>query len=1094
MVNPLKASPFTPFKNDNSTRKSYQIVKGFIDQLLLQPELFMSNRKDLRLLRSECNSIKQMNAWLQHDLNSDEPADLLELILTVNQNYGQDSLIVTEDSNIITISTATNDDALATANASIATAAAATAAAATAANDKAAAAAATATATAANDEVIYDDVDALMKIHCPDPSDVDSADDKFLSVKNGNRITYLSEPAVLPVTTSNSYNGLANDDDDDDDDDNDNVDDDDDKDLSLESSNVSRKQRYEEGSQTSFSQNSTRSILDHTTDISRLRFDDDGYTRIDSSVYMGLVDKIGVEDLIWWISQTNKRNHHLVQNFRQAVSDKTASHHKRLENAFDKLVDTKATDLGQLAQAECNKINTVSQNLERTNSDARLLITKLTSGMEMNNDMIKSMEQHRHEYVNTAHFNALEKIVTDQSLKHQDEMEELRAEIRNLRNNTSTQPDASRDQQEGNSNSYFPNVRLNSRGHVHHVNDDIPPEPAQLGSVTSENGIQHPLPISSLIDAKYGGYTIVNGLVTDCLHANKGISYTVMSNDGRTHSINAEHVNSVDFSGTPDDKFPHGYITDTRDRQRPNVSSASASPGRRQRPYESSDSPGNRRRPYYSSASLENRQRPSSDRERYNTYTSDEDDESDTRHQPKREFSRKLAHNEFQCPIGTYRTIKEEKARDLSSQWVQPLGSNEDPRKFYTNIRNTVSKFNVLLLHYADITPESGLLTPTMENSVNYDVAKRLSSSFLFDLFNHGRDTMFEKNAYAISLLDTYAHDQDGLGFLEVLIREHHKNLRMGVAKSNITEACQLPLFLDHKDIVSYIESLKIYVQEIAMHLSQLDILRLVTQQLQTDPRFKTVAAHFSEKVATFIQQNTKFLDVQYSLANVARTVMHFYSPEERDQLCQPRTRQVTFNSLICSTDAELAMTANAFQRNKPAYNRSTSRDYKANRNSSHDDSTRSPNKRSHNVKTDDKEFCKGCRTYGHVLNDCNKVGAQITISQFLERLPKEDVQSLKKSYIDNRKKAHEKYLSSYNDRLRLKREIKCVEFDLFPTDEERLHPSEQDIGIFNNERNRLIVHALKSNYNLDFGSLDDRYEDLVEPILQFDPNSDNIE
>eukprot|EP00979_Chaetoceros_neogracilis_P016069 scaffold6944_cov246-Chaetoceros_neogracile.AAC.1 len=100
--------------------------------------------------------------------------------------------------------------------------------------------------------------------------------------------------------------------------------------------------------------------------------------------------------------------------------------------------------------------------------------------MEMNNDMIKSMEQHRHEYVNTAHFKALEKIVTDQSLKHQDEMEELRAEIRNLRNNTSTQPDASRDQQEGNSNSYFPNVRLNSRGHVHHVNDDIPPEPAQL--------------------------------------------------------------------------------------------------------------------------------------------------------------------------------------------------------------------------------------------------------------------------------------------------------------------------------------------------------------------------------------------------------------------------------------------------------------------------------------------------------------------------------------------------------------------------------------------------------------------------------------
>ena len=65
MVNPLKVSPFTPFKNDNSTRKSYQIVKVLIDQLLLLSDLSMRNRKDLRLLRSECNSIKQMNSWLQ---------------------------------------------------------------------------------------------------------------------------------------------------------------------------------------------------------------------------------------------------------------------------------------------------------------------------------------------------------------------------------------------------------------------------------------------------------------------------------------------------------------------------------------------------------------------------------------------------------------------------------------------------------------------------------------------------------------------------------------------------------------------------------------------------------------------------------------------------------------------------------------------------------------------------------------------------------------------------------------------------------------------------------------------------------------------
>jgi len=85
-----------------------------------------------------------------------------------------------------------------------------------------------------------------------------------------------------------------------------------------------------------------------------------------------------------------------------------------------------------------------------------------------------------------------------------------------------------------------------------------------------------------------------------------------------------------------------------------------------------------------------------------------------------------------------------------------------------------------------------GLLEPT-KNSINFEVAKNISSLYFFDVFNHGRDTMFEENLYAHSLLDTFAHEQDKSGFLYNVIREHHKNLRKGVAKSNITAACQLP-------------------------------------------------------------------------------------------------------------------------------------------------------------------------------------------------------------------------------------------------------------------------------------------------------------
>jgi len=71
------------FKNENSSHKSYTMVKGLINQLLFQSDLSKRDRKDLRLLRSECSSIKQMNKWLQHDLNCDEPADLFHLILAI---------------------------------------------------------------------------------------------------------------------------------------------------------------------------------------------------------------------------------------------------------------------------------------------------------------------------------------------------------------------------------------------------------------------------------------------------------------------------------------------------------------------------------------------------------------------------------------------------------------------------------------------------------------------------------------------------------------------------------------------------------------------------------------------------------------------------------------------------------------------------------------------------------------------------------------------------------------------------------------------------------------------------------------------------
>jgi len=90
---------------------------------------------------------------------------------------------------------------------------------------------------------------------------------------------------------------------------------------------------------------------------------------------------------------------------------------------------------------------------------------------------------------------------------------------------------------------------------------------------------------------------------------------------------------------------------------------------------------------------------------------------------------------------------------------------------------------------------------------------------------------------------------------------------------------------LQHKNVVSYVEALKMYVQDVAIHLSQLEKLQLLTDQLETDPRFNSVASHFKEKTAIFMQNGVQFLDTQYCLVNIARTIMSFYKPEERNLL-----------------------------------------------------------------------------------------------------------------------------------------------------------------------------------------------------------------
>ena len=194
------------------------------------------------------------------------------------------------------------------------------------------------------------------------------------------------------------------------------------------------------------------------------------------------------------------------------------------------------------------------------------------------------------------------------------------------------------------------------------------------------------------------------------------------------------------------------------------------------------------------------------------------------------------AQNAFVYPKGTLpQYVREDKASTTGKSFTAHLGSNEDPRDFYKDVRQEVIPHKVLLRAYDTITKISGLLEINAWNCDNYESAKKVMSRYLYIFFAQGKDTMFDANAYARNSLVNYEREQDGLSFLHSLIKDHHTDLRSTVHRANITDAYTLPKFDDDLSLWKYIHMMQIYFKEVNKHATQVDILRLIHAQLFRD-------------------------------------------------------------------------------------------------------------------------------------------------------------------------------------------------------------------------------------------------------------------
>ena len=137
--------------------------------------------------------------------------------------------------------------------------------------------------------------------------------------------------------------------------------------------------------------------------------------------------------------------------------------------------------------------------------------------------------------------------------------------------------------------------------------------------------------------------------------------------------------------------------------------------------------------------------------------------------------------------------------------------------------------------------------------------------------------------------------------------------------------------------------------------------------------------------------------------------------------------------------------------------------------------------------------FCPSCMAYGHDDTNCNKTGAAILIERYLKACTPKKKQQILQAYKSNCKSVHERYKAVYKKRRELKHQIKRLENENLHQENSNAAPDARAEANFQNLRVACVEKALNDHPDLDFGSLDTHYDDILEPQLQFDPAVDDV-
>jgi len=826
------------------------------------------------------------------------------------------------------------------------------------------------------------------------------------------------------------------------------------------------------------------------------RFNPNGYEIIDEIITSLRNDPISSDDLTWWMSQVRKditkARTDLAQSFKDTARDFAKGFVKKAKQSLTEtasdLMMKNMDQMNKTATAECNKLIGKSFDLQDVMLKADTARLSLIDAHRLANDLLTSIDGH------VAHIKATSASRSDDMLDDLMElrnridsadyipraalasamasteqnfapmsqidamllrMEKLENTISDLKaTNLREQPSSPKRHEK------FANVDATSfisppPTPEHHFDYDVP-----TNGPLDDASLDDVIPYMTTVTVRIGSSTHYNCQVLECIKRSSGTFYKVLNNVGSDFVVQMENIVAMDQSTA----FPqHPSYINRAHRNSPS----------RGMPPRPSPTYGGRGIPF---GGRGHGPPPRSNQHSYQNHGHqykyhDEDDDSIDRRPPH--APRMLGRNEFEYPIGTRNIIREDKVESFLKGNFEPLKPDADPREFYNKIRLDASKYGVLLCTYNEATPSASLLSYDSSNSVNFTAAESTTARVLYDIFDQGQDILFHAdNYYHRSIIKNYRDSQDGLALFKKFISHHHVNFRSTQKQSNISSQYQLPQ-LKSQSLITYISALRTWISETNPMMTPLVIFQLVIDQLKQDPRYAKARNDLELHSDRYATANVSGVDAQHTLARLADTILDYYTTSEKNSLLKPTS--ATFNALvsppfkmdICS------LIKNPYKRdNKPF----------------------APKFQKDNQSSDKPLYCHGCRSYGHVVLNCPRTGASILIAEFLAKLEPDRKSEIRKEYLKDRKLAHEKYLLSHKDRGNLKKQIKSIEMSIFPTDAERLDLSESAVNEYNNLRNTAIANARIHNMNLDFGSLDKVYDDFAEPMLDFDPDTEEFE